>query len=224
MQVGFICSSGGSALFSAISLFTASSDRTLIPVIVTDRECGARHKAMANGFATRLVPFETKERFSSESAQYFHTKGVTNILLFYTRLIGRPLIDEFNVFNIHPSLLPSYKGIGAVEMAKTNGGLLLGATLHEVEIGMDSGPLKHQVATAGLNRISSALANKLSYLQKVWLALNWLEEQVNENLRPPDLSTPLRSVSTATRNLSLATLEKFIAFEAHEIGLLGEGY
>lgn len=60
--------------------------------------------------------------------------------------------------------------------------------------------------------------NKLSYLQKVWLTLNWLEEQTDEYAQPVKLYTPLRSVSTATRNLSKIGLEKFMALEAHAIG------
>ena len=66
--------------------------------------------------------------------------------------------------------------------------------------------------------------NKLSYLQKVWLTLNWLEGQTDEHIQPSQPPTPLRSVSMATRNLSTSVLEKFIALETNEIALLGEDY
>jgi folate-dependent phosphoribosylglycinamide formyltransferase PurN len=220
MRLGFICSSGGAALFSAISLFKACG-RIIEPVIITDRCCGAYSMALEQGYEAAQIRFEDKAQFSSECAEYFRAKGTSDVLLFFTRLVGVPLIEDLRVFNTHPSLLPAFKGIGAVSMAKEGGALLLGASLHRVDEEMDSGSLKYQVATANLPTMSIERANKLSYLQKVWLTLNWFEECQGMVELGPALYPSLAAVSLATRSLSPTALESFVALEEREIRSIG---
>lgn len=220
MRLGFICSSGGAALFSAISVFKACG-RVIEPVIVTDRNCGAYSMALKQGYDATQIFFEDKAQFSTACAKYFRAKGIGDVLLFFTRLVGGPLIEDLRVFNIHPSLLPAFKGIGAVSMAKTGGALLLGASLHRVDEEMDNGSLKYQVVTANLHTMSIDRANKLSYLQKVWLTLNWFEECQGMAGQSPGLYPSLAAVSMATHSLSRNALELFAALEEREIKSMG---
>lgn len=216
MRLGFICSSGGSAFFSALSVFK-SSGYHIEPYIVTDRECGARAAALDAGYSTALIPFIDKSQFSVDCLSYFRKNDIENVLLFYTRLVTAPLIEELAVSNVHPSLLPAYKGIGAVAEAKANKSLLLGASLHKVNEEMDAGDLTSQVLTAGLEGMSLVRANKISYLQKVWLTLNWLESQCELESEGFNLYPQLSSVSIATRALSNQMLSAFECFEDGEI-------
>lgn len=220
MRLGFICSSGGAALFSAVSLFKASG-RAIDPVVITDRNCGAYSMALEQGYDAAQIRFEDKAQFSLECAEYFRAKGTSDVLLFFTRLVGLPLIEDLKVFNIHPSLLPAFKGIGAVSMAKQGGALLLGASLHRVDEEMDSGTLKYQVLTTNLHTMSISRANKLSYLQKVWLTLNWFEECHGMVGQGPALYPSLAAVSLATHSLSANTLELFSSLEDREIKSMG---
>jgi phosphoribosylglycinamide formyltransferase 1 len=45
------------------------------------------------------------------------------------------------VINVHPSLLPAFPGIGAIEQALAYGVKVFGVTIHFVDEGVDSGPV-----------------------------------------------------------------------------------
>ena len=50
------------------------------------------------------------------------------------------------VINVHPSLLPAFPGLGAIEQALAYGVKVFGVTVHFVDAGVDSGPVISQRA------------------------------------------------------------------------------
>lgn len=66
----------------------------------------------------------------------------------WMRVITQVLIDAFpgKILNIHPSLLPSFPGIRALEQALEAGVKITGCTVHLVELEVDSGPILIQAA------------------------------------------------------------------------------
>ncbi len=66
----------------------------------------------------------------------------------WMRLVTPVLINAFpdKIINIHPSLLPSFKGIRAVEQALDAGVKIAGCTVHLVRLEVDSGPILLQAA------------------------------------------------------------------------------
>ncbi len=66
----------------------------------------------------------------------------------WMRLITPVLIDAFpnQIINIHPSLLPSFRGVRAVEQALEAGVKITGCTVHIVCLEVDSGPILLQAA------------------------------------------------------------------------------
>ncbi|HLP89600.1 MAG TPA: phosphoribosylglycinamide formyltransferase [Nostocaceae cyanobacterium] len=66
----------------------------------------------------------------------------------WMRLVSQVLIDAFpeRIINIHPSLLPSFKGINAVEQALAAGVKITGCSAHLVCLEVDSGPTLIQAA------------------------------------------------------------------------------
>lgn len=66
----------------------------------------------------------------------------------WMRIITPVLIDAFpdRIINIHPSLLPSFKGVRAVEQALEAGVKITGCTVHLVRPEVDSGPILIQAA------------------------------------------------------------------------------
>jgi len=59
----------------------------------------------------------------------------TNNLVFNEQFI------PYRVFNVHPSLLPKYPGLKALEKAFNQGDMKLGVTIHFVDDGLDTGPI-----------------------------------------------------------------------------------
>jgi phosphoribosylglycinamide formyltransferase-1 len=58
-------------------------------------------------------------------------------------LLGEPFLARFPgaVINVHPSLLPAFPGLGAIEQALDYGVKVFGVTVHFVDAGVDSGPV-----------------------------------------------------------------------------------
>lgn len=65
------------------------------------------------------------------------------VLAGYMRLIGPTLLNAFEnrIINIHPSLLPKYKGLDAIQQAMDAGDEETGVTVHFVDAGMDTGKI-----------------------------------------------------------------------------------
>ena len=68
----------------------------------------------------------------------------------YLRILRAPVVDRYpgRILNVHPSLLPAFPGLNAVEQALAHGVKVTGVTVHLVDAGLDSGPIVAQEAVA----------------------------------------------------------------------------
>ena len=66
----------------------------------------------------------------------------------WMRIVGEELINKFKnrLINIHPSLLPSFKGVDAIQQAIANKVKITGCTVHYVQKEVDSGSIIIQAA------------------------------------------------------------------------------
>lgn len=88
--------------------------------------------------------FVDKVAFETEILKTLVAYNIEFIVLAgYMRLIGTVLLQAFpkKMVNIHPSLLPKYKGLNAVQQALDNNDKDLGVTIHYVDEGMDTGEI-----------------------------------------------------------------------------------
>jgi len=77
-------------------------------------------------------------------ADWLEERGARLVVLAgYMELLGEPFLARFPraVINVHPSLLPAFPGIGAIEQALAYGVKVFGVTVHFVDAGVDSGPV-----------------------------------------------------------------------------------
>jgi phosphoribosylglycinamide formyltransferase-1 len=65
------------------------------------------------------------------------------VLAGYMELLGDAFLARFPgaIINVHPSLLPAFPGIGAIDQALAYGVKVFGVTVHFVDAGVDSGPV-----------------------------------------------------------------------------------
>src|SRR6202167_3733046 len=76
-------------------------------------------------------------------------RGVRLVVLAgYMELLGEAFLGRFPgaTINVHPSLLPAFPGLGAIEQALAYGVKVFGVTVHFVDAGVDSGPVISQRA------------------------------------------------------------------------------
>jgi phosphoribosylglycinamide formyltransferase 1 len=65
------------------------------------------------------------------------------VLAGFMELLGADFIRRFEgkIVNVHPSLLPAFPGVDAIEQALEHGVKMIGVTVHFVDEGVDSGPI-----------------------------------------------------------------------------------
>ncbi|MCR5327098.1 MAG: phosphoribosylglycinamide formyltransferase [Bacteroidales bacterium] len=106
-----------------------------------------RHGIPAFVFSPRS--YASKADFEREIVTRLDAAGVSLVCLAgYMRLIGPTLLDAYRgrIINIHPSLLPAFKGAHAVEDAVAYGVKVFGITIHYVDETLDGGPIIAQRA------------------------------------------------------------------------------
>ncbi|MDP5018164.1 MAG: phosphoribosylglycinamide formyltransferase [Dolichospermum sp.] len=92
---------------------------------------------------------KNREKFDSKIAQTLQQYDVEFVIMAgWMRLVTQVLIDAFpnRMINIHPSLLPSFKGVQAVEQAIAAKVKITGCSVHLVSLEVDSGEILIQSA------------------------------------------------------------------------------
>ena len=80
-------------------------------------------------------------------ATWLEEHGVELVVLAgYMHLLTKPFLDRFpgRIVNVHPSLLPAFPGMHAVEDAVAANVETTGVTIHLVDEGLDTGPILRQ--------------------------------------------------------------------------------
>jgi phosphoribosylglycinamide formyltransferase-1 len=100
------------------------------------------------GVQTVTILNKNKQDFENEllSILSINNFGVTDTLIClagFMRIIGPTIVNKFQyrIINIHPSLLPSFRGLNAQRQALDAGVKIAGCTVHFVDTGIDTGPI-----------------------------------------------------------------------------------
>jgi phosphoribosylglycinamide formyltransferase-1 len=144
-----ILASGTGTNFDAIS--EAVDDGRLdaqIAVLVCNRP-GAPVVGKARASGIRVVEldhtdYESRSAFDAEVADVLEDAGVElAVMAGFDRLVTSALLSRFSrrVINIHPALLPAFKGLDAQRQAAEYGVKIAGATVHLVDEKVDHGPI-----------------------------------------------------------------------------------
>lgn len=102
------------------------------------------------------------------------------LVMNFDQILGRPLIGipAYGVMNIHPSLLPRFRGPCPVLWAFIQQSTDLGVTLHFIDgPGIDSGPIVSQWKTTAASLPSVAEATSFLFLQGVKLLTRFLADR-----------------------------------------------
>jgi methionyl-tRNA formyltransferase len=125
------------------------------------------------------------------------------VLAAYGRIVPKKIIDLFphGIVNIHPSLLPKYRGPSPIETAILNGDTSTGVSLMQLSPKMDAGAIYHQVEFH-LPKYETAphLGLKLASLGATEL-IAALNEIIDGTLKPEDQD---ESAATYTQRISKA--------------------
>ena len=133
MRLGVMCSGNGSNFENIVR--TCRYDEVVL-MIHNKKDCGALKRAAKYGIPHCYVSHKNED----EMSKLFKAYRVDLIVLAgYMRVIKNPASFPAPIINVHPSLLPKYKGLNAVEQAMDAGESLTGCTVHYVNEELDGG-------------------------------------------------------------------------------------
>ena len=98
-------------------------------------------------FAFNPKEYESREAYETVLATMLDERGVDFVCLAgYMRIVGKVVLERYErrIVNIHPSLLPSFKGAHAIQDAVDYGVKLFGVTTHFVDETLDGGRIIDQ--------------------------------------------------------------------------------
>jgi phosphoribosylglycinamide formyltransferase-1 len=107
----------------------------------------ALERARSRDVATAVFPrgdYSDRPARDAAMAAWLRERGARLVVLAgYMELLSSTFLDCFPeaVINVHPSLLPAFPGLHAVEQALAYGVKVFGVTVHFVDAGLDSGPV-----------------------------------------------------------------------------------
>ena len=116
-----------------------SCNRHEVVLMIHDKEkCGAAKRAEKWGIPHVRIKHDRED----EMIALFQSWRVDLIVLAgYMRILKRPSDFHCPIINVHPSLLPKYKGLHAVEQALDSGDEITGCTVHYVNEELDGGEI-----------------------------------------------------------------------------------
>ncbi len=137
MRLGVMCSGNGTNFENIVR--TCNKDEVVI-MIHNKEKCGAAKRAVKFGIPHVHIKSKNEELIIDVMKAW---KVDLIILAGWMRIISPRLINSFpnKIINVHPSLLPKYKGLHAVEQAMESGDKVTGCTVHYVTEELDSGKI-----------------------------------------------------------------------------------
>ena len=140
MRLGIMCSGNGTN-FENIVTNPICNKHEVVLMIHNTKECGAVARAAKFGIPHVRVPHKDEDKM----IELFKAWRVDLIILAgYMRVLKNPDAFPAPMINIHPSLLPKYKGLNAIEQALDSGDSVTGCTVHYVTEELDGGTIIKQ--------------------------------------------------------------------------------
>ena len=148
MKIGILISGRGSNMVALVDAVTSGEipDSEVVVVISDKADAAGLARAAERGVESLVIERAGRKRaeHDAEIAAELKKRGVELVCLAgYMRLLSKDFIHEFEgrIVNIHPSLLPAFKGLDAQAQALAAGAAVSGCTVHFVDEHLDNGDI-----------------------------------------------------------------------------------
>ncbi len=146
LPIGVLASGAGTNLQALLD--SVHGREALVVAVASDvPSAPALGRARRAGVPTAAFPLAdhpTRAARDAALADWLAARGARLVVLAgYLALLGPELLGRFPdaVVNVHPSLLPAFPGLRAIERAVERGVKVFGVTVHLVDEGVDTGPI-----------------------------------------------------------------------------------
>ena len=135
MRLGVMCSGNGTNFENIVR--TCREDEVVV-MIHNKKKCGAAKRADKLGIPHTQISSKQEDTIIDIMKAW---KGDLIVLAGWMRIVTPKLINAFpnRIINLHPSMLPKYKGLHAIERALDSGDKMTGVSVHYVNEELDGG-------------------------------------------------------------------------------------
>jgi phosphoribosylglycinamide formyltransferase-1 len=156
-RVAILISGGGSNMVALVNSMTGDHPARPVLVVSNDPDAGGLTKARDMGIATATIDHRefNKDRNAFEAVLQASLEEVQPDIIClagFMRILTEGFTAKYEgrMLNIHPSLLPKYKGLHTHARALAAGDKEHGCSVHEVTAALDDGPILGQARIAVL--------------------------------------------------------------------------
>ncbi|MBF0491390.1 MAG: phosphoribosylglycinamide formyltransferase [Deltaproteobacteria bacterium] len=184
LKLGVLVSGNGSNLQAILDAIGSGLLQAELRLVVSDNpKAYALERAQKAGIPFAIIEkknFENKTLFEKALISFLKKAEVDWVVLAgFMKILSADFLNEFpsRIVNIHPSLLPTFPGLNAIEQAWNYGVKVTGCTVHLVDEGCDTGPILGQTPV-----LVEAEDNLESLTKKIHAAEHELYPRVLQNL------------------------------------------
>ncbi len=148
MNIAVFVSGSGTNLEAIIDAISGGKIKAKIRLVVSDNKDAyaltRAKKADIETFVLSPKGFSSREDYDKEIIKELEKKDIGLIVLAgFTRLVSNHFIKKYKnkILNVHPALLPSFKGTHGIKDAFLYGVKKTGVTVHFVDEELDHGPI-----------------------------------------------------------------------------------
>lgn len=186
LRLTVLISGGGSNLQALIDASQRADSAFEIGLVISNRaDAFGLERAQRAGIRTQTLShrrFETREAYDAALAEVLNREAPGLIALAgFMRILTPGFVEQWQgrMLNIHPSLLPNYRGLQTHERVIDAGDPVHGATVHFVTAELDGGPLivQAQVPVLAEDDLAQLAARVLAQEHRIYpLAVRWFAE------------------------------------------------
>ena len=165
MKLGVMCSGNGTNFENIVR--TCREDEVVV-MVHNKKKCGAAKRADKLGIPHTHISSKDEELIIDIMKAW---KVDLIVLAGWMRILPPRLINAFpnRIINLHPSMLPKYKGLHAIEQALKSGDTMTGVSVHYVNEELDGGEVIMQsevpiLPTDDLETLTKAIQRREYYL------------------------------------------------------------
>tara|TARA_A100001011_G_scaffold43229_1_gene40702 strand:+ start:101 stop:646 length:546 start_codon:yes stop_codon:yes gene_type:complete len=156
-KISFLISGGGSNLLEVLKKNSKKKNFEIV-TIISNNIISSKIKSYLNRFYKDVSIKENQIKLQKKN--FFNTDVIFS--LGYMKVIDREIIDNFDVINLHPSILPNYKGLMTQKRMLINNEENYGFTIHKVSNELDEGMTISNI----IRKISTKDETELLYKHK----------------------------------------------------------
>ena len=153
LKIAILASGEGSNFQELINLSKSNKFDIDIKILITNKsDAGCLLRAKQSNVSYKIIKtsdYEKKQYFEEEITNTLKKHDIELVVMAgWMKIMSPKFVNAFKnkIINIHPSLLPSFKGNNAIKEAIKNGSKITGCSAHFVEPEVDSGSLIMQAA------------------------------------------------------------------------------